>query len=440
MDETMNWSALLDALADALAETGGEGWLVGGCLRDGLLGIPIHDVDVALTEEPLPVAERLAQRSRLAVARLGHGTIRLVPRHSPENYLDLTQLGGGDILSDLAQRDFTANAMALPLMARTEWLALVRGYDNAMASLIDPFDGRRHLSMKRLVAVDRETFLDDPGRIVRAARLRAHLGLLPDAETTRLAQDAAPLLQALSLDRQREEMAMLLALPQATDGIVLLDELGALPMLSPGLGGDAAVHALAALRELDRFMGIFDDGANFPAIEAWGHSDARRVSLRISALNHARAEHDDASYAPTLWRQAKAVLEIDDDVNRLRVARVLFLDGGRSADMTVDALLVAAACMLTRDDQRQGIKLAARANTLVEMYTHRRERLIPPPLLSGKDLMLALGIPGGPALGRLLRAVRLAQLADEVTNREEALALARRLKEAHPVDFPAESE
>jgi tRNA nucleotidyltransferase (CCA-adding enzyme) len=74
------------------------------------------------------------------------------------------------------------------------------------------------------------------------------------------------------------------------------------------------------------------------------------------------------------------------------------------------------------------------------MYIHQRERLIPPPALSGKDLMLTLGIPGGPALGRLLRAVRLAQLADEVTTREEALALARRLKDAHPADFLTESE
>jgi hypothetical protein len=108
--------------------------------------------------------------------------------------------------------------------------------------------------------------------------------------------------------------------------------------------------------------------------------------------------------------------------------------------MAVDALLVASACALTHHDQRRGIELAVRANTLVEMYIHQRERLIPPPLLSGKDVMLALGIPGGPALGRLLRAVRLAQLADDVTTHEEALALARRLKEARPADFLPESE
>lgn len=438
MDATMDWSALLGALADVLAETGGEGWLVGGCLRDALLGLPVRDVDVAMAVEPLPVAERLAQHSPLAVARLGHDTIRLVLRHNPKNYLDLTPLQGDDILADLARRDFTANAMALPLTARAEWLALIRGHGDGMPQLIDPFDGRRHLTVRRLVAVGAETFRDDPGRIVRAARLRARFGLLPDAETTRLAQEAAPLLQSLSPDRQREEMALLLALPQATDGIALLDELGALSVLYPGLSGDVAVHALATLRALDRMIGIASDGTSFPALVAWGQSDARRVSLRISALVSARAEHS-ATSALKLWRQAEAVLETDDSVERLHAARVLFWDGGKGADMTVDALLDVTARMLAHDGQRRAIELAARANALVELYIHQREYLIPPPLISGKDL-LALGIPGGPALGRLLRAVRLAQLADEITSREEALVLAQRLNETHPADFLSDSE
>ena len=440
MGESVDWSALLDALADALAETGGEGWLVGGCLRDALLGIPVRDVDVATTGEPLPLAERLAQRMRLAVARLGHGTIRVVSRHNPENHLDLTPLQGADILADLARRDFTANAMALPLTAREEWLALIGGHDDGVPALIDPFDGRRHLAMRRLVAVGSESFRDDPGRIIRAARLRARMGLLPDDGTTRLAREAVPQLQTLSSDRQRDEMALLLALPQATDGVVLLDELGALAVLYPGLSGDVAAHALATVRELDRLIGIGGEGASFPVIEAWSQSDAHRVSLRISAMVHARAEQDDASSTPTLWRQARTVLETDDGVERLHAARVLFWEGGKGADMTVDALLVASACRLTRDDQHRGMELATRANGLVEIYIHRREQLIPPPLLSGKHLMLALGIPGGPALGRLLRAVRVAQLADEVTTGEEALALARRLFGAHPADFLTESE
>lgn len=440
MDEAVNWSAMLDTLADVLDKTGGEGWLVGGCLRDALLGVPIRDVDIAMIGEPLPVAERLAQRLHLAVAQLGHGTIRLVPRHNPENYLDLTRLQGGSILADLAHRDFTVNAMALPLDARAEWLALVHGDDDAMPRLIDPFDGGSHLMMRRLVAVGSETFRDDPGRIVRAARLRARFGLLPDVETTRWAQKALPLLHTLSPDRLREEMALLLALPQATDGVALLAELGGLPVLYPGLSGDITAHALATLRELDRLMGIRGDGVTFPALEVWSRSDTRRVSLRVKALVHARAEYDGESSAPTLVRQTKAVLETDGDAERLHAARVLFWKSGKDAEAVTDALLVAAACAMTSDDQRRGIEMSVQANALVDMYIHQHEHLIPPALLNGKDLMSALGIPSGPVLGRLLRAVWVAQLADAVSNRAEALELARHLQQAHPTDFSTESK
>ncbi len=94
MVEEFEWSALLDALASVLLDTGDQGWLVGGCLRDALLGLPIADVDVALTGKALPVAELLASQRRLAVARLGHGTVRLTLRHETGSHLDLTPLQG----------------------------------------------------------------------------------------------------------------------------------------------------------------------------------------------------------------------------------------------------------------------------------------------------------------------------------------------------------
>jgi tRNA nucleotidyltransferase/poly(A) polymerase len=461
----MKWSAVLDALEAELIASSGKGWLVGGCLRDALAGMSVHDVDVAITEEPLPVAERLAQRLRLAVVRLGHGTIRLISRRRPDTCLDLTRLHAGahaehaehgdqgDILADLAHRDFTVNAMALPLEARAQWLALVNGPAVGMPDLIDPFGGRQHLMERRLVAVGQDTFYYDPGRIVRAARLRARLGLVPDAETTQLSREAASQMQALSPNRLREELSLLLVLPQATAGVALLDELGALPVLFAGLSGAAADHALATLRQLDRLMGVSavssvstvstvssvsSDEQTFLALREWCARGARTVSMRTLALNHARGDHHGVSSAPALWQRAQTVLEADGDVERLHGARVLFWQAGATPDLSADALVVAMACILTRDDHLRGIALAARANRLIDLYIRRRENLIPTPLLAGKDVMLALGIPAGPTLGRLLRAVRLAQLEGKVSDHESALALARRLKEAQTMESSRE--
>jgi tRNA nucleotidyltransferase/poly(A) polymerase len=423
--DTHNWQTLLDSLAATLSQTACEGWLVGGCLRDALLGEPVGDVDVALTCEPLLVAERLAARLPLAIGRLGHGTVRLSPRAFPDTHLDLTQIHGGAISSDLARRDFTVNAMALPLSARAQWPAVLHGEAETMPNLLDPFDGLAHLRARQLVAVAPDAFTADPGRIIRAARLRARFRLRVDPETRQLARQAVPLLTTLSPDRVRDEMALLLALPGATDGVAALNDFGALSVLYPERDGAPAAHALATLRQLDRLMAA-DDNAVYHALRTWSASDSRRIALRLAAIQHAGESHEDA---PSLrWRQALAALATESETERVHAARLLFDRAGKREDPAADALLVAAACALA-SGTNHGESLAARADVLVAIYLSDRERLIPPPRLTGKDLIETLGLPPGPAIGRALHAVRLAQLAGEITDSEAALALARELND-----------
>lgn len=436
LGEPVNWSPLLDALADIVAERGGKGWLVGGCLRDALLGLAAADVDIVATGDPLPVAEQLAQRLPLAIARLGHGTVRLVPREEPGTCIDLSPLAGSNIDTDLTHRDFTVNAMALPLAARVQWIAMIHGQGTALPDLHDPFGGRDDLLARRLVATGPDAFRYDPGRIIRAARLRARFGLWPDAETLQLAREEVPRLVALSADRLREEMELLLALPDATDGVVLLETMGALAVLFPQLTGALASHALATLRQLDKLMDTTQPSASYPALGSWGASTTRRVALRLAALHHASEPHDAPSNAAesdqaTLWRIARAALDTGSNQARLTAVRLLFDRAGRTAERAAaDALIVAAACALASDDQTQGSTLAARANAVIDLYLHDRSALIPPFLLTGGELIRALGVSAGPGVGRLLHEVRLAQLAGEITGRDEALALARRLHES----------
>jgi tRNA nucleotidyltransferase/poly(A) polymerase len=424
-----NWQILLDALAETLAEVGGEGWLVGGCLRDAALGEPAGDVDVALTSEPLPLAERLAAQQPLAIGRLGHGTVRLTSRAYPDITLDLTRLHGASIASDLAARDFTVNAMALPLDARAEWLALSSGHRGVPPDLLDPFGGRAHLLARRLVVVGSNIFRADPGRIIRAARLRARFGLRPDAETLRLAREAVPLLATLSFDRLHGEMTPLLALHTATDGVALLADLGVLPTLYRDLTGDATIHALATLRALDRLMGVTDTSGEYPALQAWSASDTRRIAQRRMALYHADDEHERQPELSTLWQRELTTLRIMDETERLYHARLLFDGLGKDEVGAADRLLVACACALALGGA-DAETLAARADALVAVYLSDREQLIPLRLLTGKDLITSLGVLPGPNLGRLLHMVRLAQLMGEISERDEALALARSLKGA----------
>jgi tRNA nucleotidyltransferase/poly(A) polymerase len=426
MGEEFDWSALLDALVSALLDTGGDGWLVGGCLRDALLGLPVVDVDIALTGEAPPVAERLALQEGLAVARLGHGTIRLISRKETARRLDLTPLQGGDIATDLAHRDFTINALALPLAARGQWTALSSRQNTSMPELIDPFGGRADLLARRLVAVGPDVFRHDPGRIIRAARLQARLGLVSASGTLQLAREAAPLLATLSSDRLREEMALLLALAAATDGVELLNAVGALAVLYPGMGGDTASHAISTLRQLDLLIDATYDETLYPALREWSASEGRRTALRQMALARACDSHERVETAPRLWQQAQAALEIENEDEGFFAARLLFARAGKNEAAAVDALLVAAACVFAGDEQQRAIRAAARANALIDTYVRNRKLLIPLPLLSGSDLIALLGISPGPAIGQMLQVVRRAQLAGEITDRNGALALIRR--------------
>jgi tRNA nucleotidyltransferase/poly(A) polymerase len=252
------------------------------------------------------------------------------------------------------------------------------------------------------------------------------LGLATDSGTLQLAREAAPLLATLSTDRLREEMALLLALPAATDGVELLDAIGALAALYPGLSGDTASHAMSTLRQLDLLIGATSDETPYPALRRWSANDARRIALRQAALAHACDSHERVGTAPRLWQRAKAALEIENENERFYAARLLFARAGKHEVAAADALLVAAACILAGDERQRTIGAAARANVLVDTYMRNREMLIPPPLLSGSDLIALLGIPPGPAIGRLLRVVRRAQLAGEITDRDGVLALIRR--------------
>ncbi len=150
-------------------------WVVGGALRDELVGREVVDVDVACADPEL--AARLYSRlAGGAVFPLSerHGAWRVAFRAG--NTVDFTPLHGETIEDDLATRDFTVNAMARPL----------EGGD-----LVDPLGGEEDLAARRLRAVSPSVFEDDPLRLLRAARMEDELGFRLDEETERLVRESA---------------------------------------------------------------------------------------------------------------------------------------------------------------------------------------------------------------------------------------------------------
>lgn len=470
------WAALLDDVAEALERMDERGWLVGGCLRDALLGVAVHDVDLAVTCEPIDLARAVKRgRTALTIAALNRDTVRLGLRGEdgePPLQLDLAPLHGGSIEADLALRDFRVNALALPLDARREFFALLEAGGLSSKdvlpepdNLLDPLGGYTDLQQCVLATTTSKALTNDPGRIIRAARLVASHGFILSHGLVIEAQLAAHRLVMLPGDRVRDEMSALLRTVRAAEGVRALAEIGALRMLLPQLATrPLTTHALASVRAVG---GLQDGGEAFPGMEAlesleplraWyaavlPDGQPRIVALRWGLLGHAAVFHaeledgstDDESRTRRIverlplagaeraivaqvihagrW-QAVLAEHIPDDME----LRHFFAAAG---DAAVDVIVAAAACSAALvvapvEGQRFAAAVGERARSVLDVYFTDRERLVPPRLLGGGDLMRELGMAPGPEIGDVLRGVRQAQLDGRVRTREEALEWARR--------------
>lgn len=205
-----------------LAVLEGDAWLVGGGLRDAVLGRPVADVDVAVAGDAAPHAARLARATGAGRFRLSaaFGSWRVHGGSLPFD-VDVTPLQGGGILADLRLRDLTVNAMALPVHGPPE--------------LVDPHGGRADLDARALRAVADDAFTRDPVRILRAARLAAALGMTVEPRTRALARAAAAAVWEPAAERLRDELLRIARLPEPAGALEILDGLGGLGALVPQL-------------------------------------------------------------------------------------------------------------------------------------------------------------------------------------------------------------
>jgi poly(A) polymerase len=388
--------------------------LVGGVVRDRLLGLPAVDFDGVVAGEGREIAERLAAALPARLVPLGgkaFAAYRLVGKGFT---LDLWDRAGTSVEADLARRDFTVNAAALDLR------------DGAF---LDPFGAGRDLDARLLRATTPESFTGDPLRVLRLPRLLVQLpGFAAEPATVALARQAAGRLATVASERVREELRLIFAAAAADRALALMVELHLYPGLWLGRPGEpgAAGHAVVELERLESCAVRVRERAEAeaPPLEL----PAARLALAAANLpagEPAAALAGLARAGVLLARQAEraaALLAWRELPAGERALRRFLHDAG--------ALWPSAAALLGAR-RREPAEAAAweawlgRVTALV-----RREGaaiLAPPALVSGEDVQRELGVGPGPAVGRALRRVRLAQVDGEVRSREEALALLRSL-------------
>lgn len=246
-------------------------YLVGGALRDSLMGRENHDLDFAVPAGAMKLARSIANALAGAYFPLDeeNDTARVIlPRaDGGRDTMDFAGFRGPDLEADLRGRDFTINAIAL---------------DVRTGERIDPLGGVQDLREKRIRACAENSLSDDPLRILRAVRQAAALGFSIQLETRKLMKDAAPLLQQVSPERQRDELFKILEGPRPEAAIRALGLLGVFPVLLPELLAlkgvrqskphthDVWTHTLRVLHHLEGILAVLEASQQ----ESAYHTDA----------------------------------------------------------------------------------------------------------------------------------------------------------------------
>lgn len=448
---------------------------VGGCVRDLLLGRPLHDLDLAVAGDAVALARSVAHALRAAFVLLDeeNGIARVVlrgPDGGPEGTIDLARQRGNDLQEDLAARDLTINAMAMDPPA---FWASAAG-EVAQPQVVDPFGGLEDLRAQRIRAVREQAFRDDPLRTLRVIRLAAELDFAVDPQTAGWVRQTAGLLPRVSWERIRDEVLRLLGCPHAAPYLSLLAELALLPYVLPEVESVRTDPGLGHLGEtvcsLEWIAGRLADGGR-PRSEGafWqpaalaSHPDLRLdlpYAVQVGRYLHTRlaGKHDrlallklagllhhgsgqEARRAGSRLRLsggevfdlASAVAHLEDalllgegETSRLAVYR-FYRDTGAVANGVLLLSLAHELAIVGPSLQREPwSERVDHTGAILALHQERFAEVISPSrLVDGDDLMDALGLEPGPWIGRLLEGIREAQVAGEVRSREEALAWAR---------------
>ena len=464
-------SAALPIARDALRER--TAWIVGGAVRDELLGRTTADLDIVVEGDAGVAARAIARAARGPVFELSDefGAWRVM---APDRIwqVDLSTLRGGSLHDDLARRDFTVNAIAEPLGG---------------GARIDPHGGANDLAAGRLRVVGSGAFGDDPLRVVRLVRLAAELALTPDPETVRLARASAPAAAAVAQERVFAELKRILASDSVIASLALMDDLGLTAAILPELDAlhgveqnryhHADVHA-HTIEVLEQVMALqADPGALLgepPAgavaallAEPLADDVDRGFALRLGALLHDAAKpatlgrRDDGT--PTFVGHDRAGAGLARDVlTRLRASerlkahvaaltrhhlrlgflvherplsrRALYRYLKATEPVEVDVTLLSVADRLAtrgRKAQESIAKHLDLARGVLPAALQWRAQGRRSALVRGDELAAALKIDNGPELGRLLAEIDEARFAGELATPDEAVAFAARLLERH---------
>ena len=415
-----------------LREAGHEAYFAGGCVRDMLLELKPHDYDIATSALPdaiqklFPRTVPVGVQFGVIIVLEGQAEIQVATFRNDGTYQDGRHPTGVTFTNaeeDAKRRDFTINGLF---------------YDPLSQKVFDYVHGREDLAEKTIRAIGNpiERFTEDKLRLLRAIRFATTLGFTIDPPTWEALCKLTPEILCVSAERLRDELQKIFVSPQRLRGFDLLDQSGLLRILLPEIEklkgceqppefhpeGDVFVHTRLMLS-------LLPQEASLPLVlSVLFHDIGKPATRTVDAAGKMRFYgHDQVGARMTekLLQRLRFPNDIIEAVVPAVRLHMSFKDVPKMRLSTLRRLMARPTFLDELELHRVDCTSSHGLLDNYELLKKKQEEfshmpLIPPPLLTGADL-ISLGAKPGPQFGKILQAVKDAQLENMITTKEEAL-------------------
>lgn len=443
-------------------------YLVGGAVRDIILGKKVRDFDFVIEGLVRPVGRNLANElnGKFYVLDDDRNMVRVLLNADSDEYycIDISQLNGSTLEEDLYSRDFTINAIAIDFIQKNKF--------------IDPMGGVSDLKEKKLRMCNLESIKSDPLRGMRAIRMAVDYDLTMDSDLIHALNEIRPFLSVASVERYRDELFKILDGEKTVTAVRLLDKYAFLDFLFPGKNptNDEALYDW--LRSAEHLINILarefreDESSNLISgmavlklgsfrdqLNKFFYHDNNLIHERRSLLIFSiiarfyRTEENSRSVSEILKSRSKKMLLSTAEMKLIIKSYEAFMElhslfnleeysdvviyryFQKFGDYGIDGIfLKLIETHINKDilrDSAQWTKVLDHAARYFDAWFNHFDTIIKPkPLLSGDQISKLFNIPAGPEIGELKNAILEAQIENLITDREGAIKFTRNLIES----------
>lgn len=400
-----------------------DAYIVGGSVRDMLTGREVKDIDLAINKDPYIIAPLFSNAIKGTYVPLNRRfmTARVVK----DDYIfDLSMLYKGSIAADLKRRDFTINAMAVPL----------KGHESF---IIDPYRGKEDISKKIIRMVSRDNLIADPVRLIRAFRFMSLLEFRIEDKTLRAVEGLKHLIRQSAIERIYTELKALLLSENAFDTIEIMISSGFFFELFPELKSSNLQVTLQIFREMETIINNLQGLPYYREINEYFKSESHiKILLKLSTLfinptkdtffetgvdgilNRLKVSLKEAKYISIIMKNFSFLLSGNAAaLTKIDMARFLM-----AVDRNVYSIFVLCLSILRA---LRGIEEDRFMDLAVNLFSYYHNEYIPlsrqSRLINGDDLEAVFGLKPSVQFRVILNMVEELRLSGVISSKDEAV-------------------